>query len=479
MTDAVASSPQEADVSGPAQLQRNALGLPAVIMQGVAVIAPAFSAIATFQFAVGQAGVTAPLIYIAAAIVVLLVAITWGQLAKALPSAGGFYTYVSRTVHPRLGFLAAWIFSMWLPLSTTMIFGYISKVIFEPELKRAYGFTLPWWAFTVVFIGVVAYIVYRGVGLSGRTVVVLGLLEIVIVVALGVSALIDPGAGGISLAPFNPSRAPSLNALYIGVVFTVFAFTGWEGITPMAEESKDPRRNVPRALIGSVVILAAVFVFCTWCYIVGLGTNNIAHISTSVRNPTFVLSERLWGGAWVILLFALFNSAVAGAVASFSAATRLWYAMARSGALPQALAKVHPRHRTPYVAIAAEVAVCLAAFLLMLISNPLDVFTVWALVITLGLILIYCMVSIGAYRFYHGELRSQFNVWLHLVVPVVSAAACVWVGYKSVEPLPPAPAKYAPIILAVWIGFGLTALTVLRMRGREDWMARAGAAMDE
>jgi amino acid transporter len=360
-----------------------------------------------------------------------------------------------------------------------MVSAYVGAAILEPELQAQYGITLPWWVFATAMIVLVTFLVYRGVSFSGNAILIFGTIEILIVVALGIWALGSPGPGGFSLAPFDPGNATSLQGLYLGVVFSVFAFTGWEGITPMAEESEDPKRNVPRALIASVLILGAIYVFCSWAYIVGLGTDKITDVATQVENPTFTLANRLWGGAWVILLFALFNSAIAAAVGSFSAATRLWYAMARSGSLPPVMARVHPIHKTPTAAIVVEVVLSFATLLLMLVAGPITVFGVWALVVTLSLILVYCGVNVGVVLFYRTVLRDRFNVVLHLVFPVLATAAVLWVGYNAVYPFPAAPTVYAPMFLGIWILIGIGLLVAYRSQGREEWLLRAGAAMDE
>jgi amino acid transporter len=96
-------------------LRRGALGLPAAVMQGVSHIAPAVGMVLTLQFITSLAGLTAPLSYALAFVIVLTLGIALTQLAKYLPSAGGYYTYVSRTVHPRAGFLTAWLFFLYDP----------------------------------------------------------------------------------------------------------------------------------------------------------------------------------------------------------------------------------------------------------------------------------------------------------------------------------------------------------------------------
>src|SRR5206468_3953845 len=218
---------------------------------------------------------------------------------------------------------------------------------------------------------------------------------------------------------------------FLGVVFSIFAFSGWEAAAPLAEESRDPRRNVPRALVGSVLILMVYFAFVTWGYLVGIGVDKVAGIPTATAFPVATLAERVWSGAWVFLLFALLNSAIAVSIACFNGGTRTWYAMGRSGVLPTALGKVNPARKTPVNSIHLEVAVQVVAFACVLIWGVEDVFFTWANAFTIGLVLMYILANIGVVKYYLTEARDKFNPWLHVVVPVVASAAGVVVVWKS------------------------------------------------
>jgi amino acid transporter len=154
--------------------------------------------------------------------------------------------------------------------------------------------------------------------------------------------------------------------------------------------------------------------------------------------------------------------------------------MARSGVLPAALAKLHPTHKTPVNAILVLLAVSIVTFVIAAIFGPADTFTVYSLMSTFGLIIIYCMLNLGVVRYYAlGAGRPEFNWLLHGVFPVLSSAAVLWVGYKSVVPLPAAPAKYAPLVTAGCVIAGLLVLAWLHLSGKEQWLAKAGEAMDE
>jgi amino acid transporter len=189
----------------------------------------------------------------------------------------------------------------------------------------------------------------------------------------------------------------------------------------------------------------------------------------------------VWGGAWVLLLFALLNSAIAVSIACFNGGTRTWYAMGRSGVLPSALGKVAPSRQTPDNAIHLQVAVNVVAFVLVLIFGAEDTFFTWANMITLGLISMYLLANIGVARYYLTEARSQFNPLLHIVVPAIASAAGLVVVWKSYfSPFQSTgPVYWGLMCYIVLVVITVLALVFLRVRGREDWLRKAQLVFEE
>ncbi|PYV37587.1 MAG: hypothetical protein DMG06_27675, partial [Acidobacteria bacterium] len=332
------------------ELRAGALKLPSVLMQGITHIAPAVGIVLTIQLITSLAGVTTPLAYAIAFGIVLTLGVALTQLAKHLASAGGYYTYVSRTVHPKAGFLTAWLYFLYDPTSAAINLAFMG-FFFEGTMKAEFGVTFPWWGFFLLGTALITVLVYFGIEISARTMVLLGVAEIAIVLALAFTGLRHPGKGGINFSSYNPARAPSVNGLYLGVIFSIFAFTGFESVAPLAEESESPRRNLPRGIIGSLLLMGAFYLFCSWALLIGWGTSNLDSFIKSAENPTFRLGKNLWGSGWILLFIAVINSILAVSIASTNAATRVFFAMVRSGSLPRGLAKVHPRYKTPANAI--------------------------------------------------------------------------------------------------------------------------------
>jgi amino acid transporter len=193
------------------------------------------------------------------------------------------------------------------------------------------------------------------------------------------------------------------------------------------------------------------------------------------------MAQRVWGGAWVLLLFALLNSAIALSIACFNGGTRTWYAMGRSGVLPAALGKVNPKRKTPINAIHLEVGVQVLAFVCVLIFGATDVFFSWANAITIGLVLMYVLCNVGVIKYYLTGGRAQFNLLLHLVVPLVASAAGVVVVWKSYfSPFTSTgPVFWGLMVFIVVLALTVVILAYLRIRGREDWMHRAQLVFEQ
>jgi amino acid transporter len=463
------------------ELRENAVSLPGMLMQGIATIAPSFAILASFVFIVSFAGVVTPWAYLFGGALLALQALNAAQLAKVFPSAGGWYTWIARALHPRAGFFAGVLFSIWLPPVGALTLSFLAKTVLEPSIKAEYGVTIPWWIWVIAGLALVIYFAYQGIVLSEKGLIITGTIEIVIMVALAFTALASPGPGGFSFAPLNPGNFGLATNLFLGVVFSIFAFSGWESTGPLAEESKNPKRNVPIGLVGSVIILMIYFVFVTWGYLVGIGVDKVGSIPTASAFPVATLAQRVWGGAWVFLLFALLNSAIAVSIACFNGGTRTWYAMGRSGVLPGALGKVNPKRKTPVNAVHLQVGMQVLAFVCILIWGVENVFFTWANAITIGLVLMYILANIGVAKYYLTEGRSMFNPLLHVIIPLVASAAGVVVVWKSYfSPFTSTgPVYWGLLVFIVVLVITLVGLIYLRVRGQEDWMRKAQLVFEQ
>ncbi len=467
-------------------LEAGAIGLLGATMQAITHIAPAIAGFFFTAFIVSLAGITAPLAYFIGFLIVLMLGSTLAQLAKHMPSAGGYYTYISRAVHPRAGFLTSWMYILYSPIVGGPLAGFFGFIV-AGELSSNWGIEVPWlpWAAVLVFAPLTAYLQWEGIRLSTRFMVITGGLEMLIVFALAISGFLFPPAGSsVSLEVFNPANIPAApdgffaGSFFLAVVFTVQGLTGWEASAPLAEETADPRRNVPLSVMLSIVIIGSFLVIVFWGVITGFGNDADAVVNSKVL-PALALAQRVWGGAWILILFAFLNSVAAVSIACANVGTRMWYSMARSGSFPSALAKVHPVHRTPTNAILAQMILNLAVGIigLILFSPDVSFFFFVGLVLVLGVTVAYLLANLAVFLYYWREKRDEFNWILHFVFPVVSSIVLIYAIYKS---FPAAdPYGYAPFLDGAWLLIGIAILFYLRARGREDWLDKAGKSIGE
>ena len=451
-------------------LREHSIGLPAVLFQSITHMAPAAAVAFSILVSVGFAGQALPLAVLLAMVACLLVANSIGQLAKHMPSAGGLYTYNSRALGPHAGFLTGWAFLLFEPLVAPLLF-LIFAWATEDVVKNEIGWDIGWWPWVIVAAVIVFLLTYRDVRLSTRAGIILGIFEIAVFAALAIWMLVS-NAGSLDLQAFNPSnRNPEatsdFSGIFKGMIFGILAFIGFEAAAPLGEEAQRPRWTIPRAVVGSALLIGLFYVLCSYAWVYGAGFDNFLGQATENADPWRSLGKVFWGAGWVLVFLAIANSAIANANAGVNAATRVLYAMARNGAMPEPLARTHPEHRTPHIAIIFNVVGGLViALLLGWIWTPLEAFATIATAITVVVILIYIAVCIGTIVYYLRERRAEFNPLLHLVFPILGATAFAFPLFYQYRDWPDAPLGYGNWVAIVWMIVGVIVLAYLHTRRR-------------
>jgi amino acid transporter len=412
-----------------------------------------------------MAGIAAPLAFALAFFSVLAIAICMVQLALHLPSAGGYYTYVSRALNPKAGFLAAWMFFLYEPPTAAVNLAFLSYMLHN-IVKLEAGINCPWYVLFLAAVLLITLLIYRGIEISAIFVIWLTAIEILIVGGLAISGFLHPGDGRIHLEDFGSLHSFHQKGFYLAVAFSILIFTGFESVAPLAEETRNPRRTLPRAVLLSTSLMGLFFVVCAMALLTGWGNSHIASFASSTEPPVILLAKRLWGPAWVLVLIAVTNSILAVAIAGNNAATRVFFAMGRARSLPAVLDYVHPRFQTPRNAILLQTFLTLAIGLgIGLWIGPDQEYYVIAVAMTLGLMFIYCAGNIGVFFYYRRERPAEFRFLLHFLLPLLSTISLLWVAYKSAVPLPEPPVRYAPIVAGVWLFCGVVIMFTARRVG--------------
>ncbi|MGH3638344.1 MAG: APC family permease [Mycobacterium sp.] len=472
MTDPV---PNSADSP---TLDSSAVTLPGVLMQAITHIAPVVGLIFTVQAITGVAGIASPFALAFACLAMATVSVSVIQLSKKISSAGGYFTWVSQIIGPRSGFFVAWVFLLFEPIGAGINLAFLGGIL-EATLQSEYGFRLHWWITAGLGAALLTVVSYFGLKISIRFIVLMGIFELAVCIALAATGLLNPGEGGVNFAPFNPANALSFNGLFLGIVFSIFAFAGFETVAPLAEESRDPKKTLPRAVMLSLVVAGAFFLFTSWGVLVGWGTEDVDSFVAD-GSGVLTLAHKLWGSAWILVMIALINSALAVGVAVQNASTRVIFGMARAGALPAPLAKIHPQRRTPVNAVWAQSAItAVVALGGGFAFGAVGVLEFAAIIITICVIIVYSAGNLSSWRLYSRTYPGEYNRFTHLAMPVVSTVILLFVGYKTLFPLPTGVNGWAPIVAVAWMCIGLAIVVVLSRSGKAVWMDRAGRGLVE
>jgi amino acid transporter len=461
------------------ELRREAIGLPQVLFQSITHMAPAAAVAFSILVSVQFAGPALPLSVLFALVACTLVANSIGQLAKHMPSAGGLYTYNSRALGPQAGFMTGWVFLLFEPLVAPLLF-LIFAWATEDVVKNEIGWDLGWWPWVLVAAAIVFVLTYTDVRLSTGAGIALGIFEIGVFAALALWMILS-NVDALTLQTFNPEHAEAgtFNGVFKGMIFAVLAFIGFEASAPLGEEARNPRWAIPRGVVLSAIVIGLFYVLCSYAWVLGAGFDGFVTQATTNPDPWRALATTFWAGGWVLVWLAILNSAIANANAGVNAASRVLYAMARNGAMPRVLARVHSRHRTPHVAVIVNcVGGAAIALLLGWKWGPLNAFATIATAITVVVILIYMAVCVGSIVYYRRERPDEWSPITHGLFPVLGAVIFFFPLYYQYTDPPGYPLRWGNWFAIAWIAVGIV-LTIWMTRARPHALETAGHVFEE
>jgi len=450
-------------------LREHSIGLPQVLFQSITHMAPAAAVAYSIYISVPDAQQALPLSVGLALIACLCAATAIGQLAKLIPSAGGLYAYSARSLGPWAGLLAAWLFVGFQPLVAPFLyleFGWAMHDVFDTSV--GWHYSGQWWIWVLLMAAVVFLLTYRDVRLSTTAGVILGAFEIAIFAALAIWMLFS-NVGDLNLQPFNPNHAVNdWSGVFKGMVFAILAFIGFEAAAPLGEEAKNPRRTVPRAVIGSAFVIGLFYLLCSYAWVFGAGFDNFVQQATGA-DPWRNLGKVFWGTGWILVFLAICNSIAANSNAAMNAATRVFYSLSRNKLAPHQLGRTHDRFKTPHIAIIwLSISAVVLSLLLGWKWGPLTGFALIATLAVPLVIVIYMLVCVGSIWMYMRERRQEFNPLIHLVMPLAGIVLFFFpLYYQFYKAKPTYPILYANWIAVIYAGLGII-VTVLAVKFRAD-----------
>jgi amino acid transporter len=466
-----------------AGLRRNAVGLTGAVIMSAAIMGPAVSTFFNPQFSTPFSGYATPLVYLITLIALVITASGVMEMARALPSAGAFYTYVARGLGPRAGFVTGGLMFAAYALLPPAEVGLIGSYL-QGTFRSEFDVNIPWWLIGLAPAIIMSVLAFEGISSSLRTALVLFTAEVVVVVVLAVIVLARGGADGISAAPFAPGSSPhGFNGLVNGLVFAALSFVGFEAAATLGEEVRDPRRRVPRAVLLSVLFVGAIYVFCIWAEALGLGRAGMDALDGTGAPWNQLAGEFAAWMKWPVVIASV-SSMFAVMLNSNNGIVRILNTMGRERLLPARLAHIDPKRRSPSYAIAVQgVFAIAAAFIVGAMAGGLgeplggsNVYGYLGFLLTLGILPVYVLTNLAAIRFF--LRRSDFNLVRHAVLPALGAALMVALTVGQLLEQTIAPYTWLPWVIVAWV-LTVAAIAVWLGASRPQALRAAGAVMAE
>lgn len=429
------------------------------------------SSVATSSVA-GTAGAAAPLAYLLAGAGSLCLASVIVRFTRRMASAGGLYTYISRGLDARTGFIGGWLYSMAFAAGVSFVM--IISAVFLSQIFTVHAHVnIGWFPLFFIEMAVLLVVALVDIRISTRAQLIAAALGTLAIVVAMVVTDVKGGAGGVSLQPFNPDHVPGLHDYFLGMVFAFTGFIGFEAAAALGEETKNPLRVIPRAALTAVIVAVVFYVFVAFSMSIGFGIGNAGKWA---QDPTALdtITTRYAGSALAVIVDAgVVIDAFVAALAGILLVSRTLYAMGRDGGLPRAFAWTHPRFRTPWLGIITPVVLTLVLVIWLArltYDNPLVYFGFMATTATFGILATYILISVAGIVYFWREKRAggvRYNPLLDLLLPLGAIVICGLTIYYSIEPVPPAPIKWAPWIALGWLCLGLATLAWLSINHLE------------
>jgi len=411
-------------------LRRDAIGLREVLFQSITDMAPGAAIAASIPSGVFFAAGSLPLAVVFALIACLFCAWSIGQLAREMPSAGSLATYAARGLHPAVGFLVAWgyvLVGFLIPPLVLLQLGFTTAATLQAEISGYPGNL--WWPWSLLGAMIVLVAGFYGIRTSARLGTILGVFEIGVFVVLAIFLLFHAGnanTAGVFTTKYTPPGFRGISGVIGGSVYTILAFGGFEGAAPLAEETRNPRRTIPRAVMLATLLIGLLYVFTTYAVDVAYGPSRFGSFTTGTTAASWEgLARSLYGLFWFFVFLAIVNSTIANANAGVNVSSRTAYAMGRIGAFPRFLAQVHPKHRSPALAILTGFVITVAVTLgLGLGYDPVTAFIMVATALVIAIVAIYILMNAACIGYFARRGRG-FNPVSHLVIPILGIATFV------------------------------------------------------
>jgi amino acid transporter len=473
-----------AEATGENELAHGTLRVWDAIAISVSVLAPGMAMLLNTTSVAAVAGGSTPMAFLLGGIACLALAFVVIGFTRRMASAGYAYTYASRSLGKSAGFMAGWLYFFgmicFVPMTMSGV-GYLAADLTHTSPKL-------WILF--FFIGMVLFVLLSVIRIrvTTRVQLIVGALTILAIIIVDLVTTAKGGSHGQapSAFTFNHTISGGFTGVFYGIIFGVTSYIGFETAADFGEETANPRRYIPIAIIAATLFAIVFYLWSTYSMTIGYGVNNGAKWGTDpVAMKTIATT---FVGSWLGTLVEIGGmlSAFIVSVACATAGARTLFAMGREKVLPAWFGRTHPRFSTPVNASLAVAAVSIVMALLIgyplsdaSFGNAFSNYYFWATTGTLVIIVVYMALCIGGMVFFwKTKATRRWNVVAHVVVPLIGAVVFGAALYGSIHPTPPGILKWTPYVALAWLLIGLAVVLWLRS-ARPEAVERIGSILGE
>jgi amino acid transporter len=385
------------------------------------------------------------LVYLIGAVLMFFTAMSYAQMSKAFPYAGSVYNYVQKGLNPHIGFVSGWILLSDYILAPALV------CVFAGMWMSSLVPAIPPLVWAFIFIIINTFINIIGIEMNAKVNQWLFWLQIASLIAFVLLAVkfvfIDGhGAGGFSLTPLFQPEHVDFRFAAAAVSIIVLGFIGFDGISTLAEEAKDPEKNVGKATVLSLVITAILFLLQS--YMAGLVHPNAQNLDEGMALFDIV---REVGGYSLYVALIIINVLAVGIAVTLnvqSAVSRIIFAMGRDNFLPGSafLGRLHPKFKTPVYAtlLSALVSALVAAFV------PLNSIV---MLVNFGAITSFSILNFTVFIYFYikQKQRDLKSTIFYFLFPIIGCCVClyVWTGFEKLTYI----VGFSWLLIGVVIGF--------------------------
>ncbi|HET8979802.1 MAG TPA: APC family permease [Solirubrobacteraceae bacterium] len=431
-------------------------------------IGPIFSVGLVSGLIANVAGYSTPLSVLFGCIGSLGLAYVIAIYARRYAGAGAIFEYLSQAVHNSFGIFSAGVYllgTLFLGAGGIYIgLGFLIQGFFADHLST----TIPWWCGGAFCLIVAFTLNHFGVRLAIRGVLMLACFSAIPFLILAVVIIAKGGVGGNTLAVFGTS-AGGTNAVFNGILFAVTLFIGFEAAASIAEETENPRKSIPIAVVGAVAISAALYILVTYAATIGFGKAALDKGAWFAAASPMGTLATTYVGNWLSVLIDLviILDALSLSIAIMVTASRIIFALGRDGLLPKVTARTS-RHDTP---VTGNLLIAAWSVLVLIwagvtnygvpvkLPNPIEAFNITTSAGSYLVELIYVFLAIFALKLLWQSRHSEGGLWWKFIAVLIGLATPILAFKGALSPFPTFPNNRAVfiaiaciVLAAVWYG---------------------------